>query len=137
MVNPDILYSRLEKLKEYITILKSLQDYPESEFINTPLLHGGGERYVQLSVECMLDIGKHIIADSRYRSPQDYKDVFQVLLEENIISIKLCERLKKWAGLRNIIVHDYMKLDTKKIYDVICHDLTDIKQYIKKVADFI
>ncbi len=51
-------------------------------------------------IECAIDIGNHIISDMRYRKPETNRDVFEILHENEIISLKLKENLGNMAFLR-------------------------------------
>ncbi|MEG2290595.1 MAG: HepT-like ribonuclease domain-containing protein [Clostridium sp.] len=41
------------------------------------------------------------------------------------------------AGFRNILVHDYMKLDRGIVYNIINNNLKDIEEFIIVVASYI
>ena len=43
----------------------------------------------------------------------------QVLSEEKVIPEKLFQELEGMASFRNVLVHDYLKLDLDKVYQVI------------------
>jgi len=47
--------------------------------------------------------------------------VFQVLADEKVISKKLLHELEGMAAFRNVLVHDYLRIDRDKVY-VILHD---------------
>ena len=116
MVNVSVLNARLEKLREYLNILRSIREYDLERFRRDPLVYGAAERYLHLSIECLIDIGNHVISDRGYRKPQNYADVFMVLNEEDIISDELLEKIEGMAAFRNILVHDYLRLDRDRVY---------------------
>lgn len=65
------------------------------------------------------------------------KDIFQVLLENKIITEKLKINLSNMAGFRNILVHDYIKLDREVVYDIIINNLKDIEDFIEVISEYI
>ncbi len=85
----------------------------------------------------MIDIGGHVVADLNLGSPQDYRDVFRILGEHKIVSPTLSKRLQEWAGFRNILVHDYVRLDLDRVYDVLHQDLTDIGTFLKAFSKYL
>jgi len=137
VVRVEIFRLRLEKLKEYLGILNALKKYSKPKFEENPFLRGSGERYLHLSIECMLDMSAHLIADQQWRAPMDYKDVFEVLCEEKVFPRPFTERLRKWAGLRNVLAHDYIKVNPSMIYDTIAKDLIDIEKFMKRMARYL
>lgn len=46
----------------------------------------------------------------------------------------LAERLKGWMGLRNILVHLYLKVDHGRVYDAICDDLHELQTFLRAAA---
>ncbi|AWI04532.1 type VII toxin-antitoxin system HepT family RNase toxin [Clostridium drakei] len=137
MVKREIVISRIDKLNEYINILKSVKKYDKKKYIDDPLIYGSSERFLHLSIECVLDIGNHVISDMRYRKPENNKDIFLVLHENKIINEKLKNNLCNMAGFRNILVHDYMKLDRGLVYDIINNNLKDIEAFVKIIVEYI
>ena len=119
MVKREVVAARLEKLREYFQTLRSVQKNDLHRFKKAPFIHGAAERYLHLSIECLLDIGNHIIADRGYRKPETYGEILQILAEEGVISEKLFHELEGMAAFRNVLVHDYLKLDLDKVYQVI------------------
>ena len=60
-----IVSKRLAKLREYVEVLKKVRTEPRERFISDPLVYGSAERYTQLAIQVMLDIGSHLVADNR------------------------------------------------------------------------
>lgn len=119
MVNKNILSARLERLREYLDILVSVQQYNCKRLVEDPFIHGAAERNLHLAIECLLDIGNHIIADRGYPRPENYADIFHILYEKEVIDPQLYKNLQGMAAFRNILVHDYMRLDRVRVYQMI------------------
>ncbi|UJG43719.1 MAG: DUF86 domain-containing protein [Candidatus Heimdallarchaeum endolithica] len=95
------------------------------------------ERAVQLIIQTILDIGAHIISRTTDISPKSYSDIIPLLVEKKIMSIKLGNQLEKISGLRNILVHDYTKIDAELLKDHAYSILTDSKLFIEEIKQFI
>ena len=63
MVRQEVIHKRLNKLDEYLSILYTLQRYRFDEFNRDPEHYGSVERFLQLTIEMITDIGNHLIAD--------------------------------------------------------------------------
>jgi uncharacterized protein YutE (UPF0331/DUF86 family) len=114
-----MLTARLERLRGYLKILESVQKYDCNRFIEDPFIHGTAERNLHLAIECVLDIGNHIIANRGYQKPESYTDIFRVLHQNQLIPDQLYENLDGMAAFRNVLVHDYMNLDRSRVYQII------------------
>jgi len=137
MVKREIVLSRLDKLKEYLTYLNNAKIHSLEEYLNSPLIYGSSERFLHLAIECILDIGNHVISDMRYRKPNSNKDIFEVLYENRLIDIELKDSLCNMAGFRNILVHDYLKLDKEIVYNVINNNLKDLEVFINIIIEYV
>jgi uncharacterized protein YutE (UPF0331/DUF86 family) len=93
------------------------------------------ERGLQLGAEILLDIGAHILVAQYGVSPQDHEDVLEQLFQQGILSEELRARLKGLGGFRNLLVHDYLRLDPDKVAEALDRaprDLGDFAQAIRK-----
>ena len=131
LVKRDVIAARLEKLRGYLQTLKAVQKNDLGSFKKDPFIHGAAERYLHLSIECLLDIGNHIIAERGYPKPETYGEILQILADNEVISGKLFGELEGMAAFRNVLVHDYLKLDLEKVYQVI----TDRLRYFEELAE--
>ncbi|MGI5859111.1 MAG: type VII toxin-antitoxin system HepT family RNase toxin [Tepidanaerobacteraceae bacterium] len=93
------------------------------------------ERTLHMAVEACLDIANHIISYEGYREPVDNKDVFQVLFEQKILDERLMENLKKMAQFRNVIVHDYIRIQPEIVYAILQKNLGDILEFANLVKE--
>jgi uncharacterized protein YutE (UPF0331/DUF86 family) len=106
-------------------------------FKKDPFIHGTAERYLHLTIECLLDIGNHIIADRGYRKPETYGEIFQILAEEGVIPEKLLQELEGMAAFRNVLVHDYLRLDLDKVYGVVKERLKHFEELARIYAGLL
>jgi uncharacterized protein YutE (UPF0331/DUF86 family) len=134
VVDRDVLSSRLSALEGYLAELRPFCQRSREEFVREPALHHLAERFLHLACECVLDIAQHLISDQGYRQPANYKDAIEVLREEGVLDAGLAERLKRWMGFRNLLVHIYLEIDHGKSYDAIREDLGDLQEFAAVMA---
>lgn len=87
------------------------------------------ERYFEKIVEAVVDLAFLIIKQRRLKVPEEDKEVFDILLDENVISKELCERLKDAKGMRNLIAHEYGKIDDEIVFNSIVEELKKDKKF--------
>jgi uncharacterized protein YutE (UPF0331/DUF86 family) len=88
---------------------------------------------LHLAVENCVDIAAHIISDRGYGVPGSASEMFYILEEKGFLDRDLTEKMVKAAGLRNLIVHEYGRLDVARLYDTVRKDLQDLKSYLAAV----
>lgn len=82
-------------------------------------------------VETCVDIAGHIISDKNYRIPSSYADTFKVLKENRVLSEHLYEHMGKMVKFRNLIVHQYDRIDAEIVVGILKRDLDDFLSYKK------
>ena len=137
MIDKDIVLDRLHSIKNNLDYLQNVKEFSREEFSSNPDIHYRFERALHLVLEAVIDISNHLIADRNLKSPNTNREIFEVLADNNLLKRDLAERLKDMAGLRNILVHDYLELDRKKEYDIIIESLADIKQFHQEILNQI
>lgn len=137
MVRVDVLRKRLAKLDEYIDILRSLQACSLEQFLADPLYYGSAERFLQLAIEAINDMGSHIIVDLGLGSVEWYSDVPDILLRREYIDASVAERWRKMTGFRNLLVHDYLDINREIVYDALQHNLDDFEAIKECLRTFI
>ena len=129
MVDPEIFSRRLDALDGYLDRLRRLGEAAQSEYLAEPGIHDLAARYLHLAAEAAIDIANHWIADSGLRTPGSNRDSFTVLEEAGEIEAGLAERLRGWAGFRNILVHGYVDIDHRIAYAAIHEELGDLAAF--------
>ncbi len=133
----DTLSSRLSALGSYVAELRTFQGRSREEFVREPALHHLAERYLHLACESVLDIAQHVISDEGYRQPGSNKQAIEILREEGVLDDDLAERLKRWMGFRNLLVHLYLEIDHGRAYDSIVEDLGDFDAFAARMGRFL
>ena len=131
------IIAKLEKLDEYLGYLSEIQKVSKKQFVGDYHYFGLAERYLQLSIEIILDIGKLIIISERLRKPEDNQDIFAILAGQKIISGKLFQELSGIAGFRNILVHDYEKINRAIVHQKLKENLSNFKDFKKEIVKFL
>ena len=96
------------------------------KFLKDKILIGSAKYYLQVSIECCLDVANHIIAAERFRVPQDYADSFKVVQEQDLVPVNLGKRLQQMAKFRNRLVHLYGTIDDANVHKYINKDVNDL-----------
>ena len=137
LVDTLVMTKRLNKLRDYVGLLKTIRREPRERFTTDPLVYGNAERYLQLAIQCLLDIGNHILADRKHREPQEYRDIVKTLGEQALLPPDLVSRLMPLVGMRNILVHDYLDIDRSKLYDALQTELEDFEEFARHVSKLL
>ena len=133
----EVIESKLRFLKEYLTDLEEFETVSLTDYQKSKKDQRFVERTLQLACEACIDTAAHIISRQGLREPKDNKDLFQILFESSIISEPVREAMVKMSKFRNIVVHDYARIDPEIVIGIIRNNLSDFKAYAREMIRFI
>jgi len=90
-----------------------------------------------VSIQASIDIANHIIAEKSLQKPSTYRETFEILSKEGIISSELGDSLSDLAGFRNVLVHIYWRVNFEQVYRVLQEDLSPLKEFKKVIKDLL
>jgi uncharacterized protein YutE (UPF0331/DUF86 family) len=137
MPKPELIRKRLQKLDEYLAILRKLRRYNLEEFVSDPEHYGSAERFMQLAIEVCNGLGNHIVADLDLGPVDSYADVPALLFEHGYVDDSLRQTWMRMIGFRNILVHDYLLVDRAIVHSVLKNDLDDFERLKRMFAQFM
>jgi len=135
----DKIVVKIGHLRQYLAYLNKIKAMAlsQKEYNANFLIFGNTERYIQLSVQCLMDICHLILVERGLKIPADTGDVFSILRKDRIISEKTASNLIKMVGMRNILVHEYGEIDNEKVYDVLKNKLKDFEIFEKEILKYL
>lgn len=137
MTNIINIENRVSIVKKYLNILSEYKNNTVLEIINSTEKRGAIERYLYLAVQSTIDLAESIISFKKLRKPTTLSDCFYILEEDKFINPDLCNKMIQMTGFRNILSHDYEKIDYTIIHKVLVENLNDIENFLGIVEDKI
>ena len=137
MVDANVLRRRLQKLNEYLDILRETQQYSRSEFVDDPHLYGSAERFLQLSIEAINDMASHVVVGENLGAVERARDLPDIFESEGLIGEEMCEQWTDMIGFRNALVYDYLDIDRDIVYEGVQDRLDEIERLRSVFAEFL
>lgn len=135
MVNPEVIRSRLESIREMVEILHRHRNTAQKEFLADRDAQLATEHALFVAIQSLLDLGSHILADREIRNVADYRDVILKLGQTQVIPSSFAESIADMAGFRNWLIHEYQDIDPGKVYEFLQHRLGDFEDFMRYVRD--
>jgi uncharacterized protein YutE (UPF0331/DUF86 family) len=134
-----LVLDRLEFLRNEVHYLKSERDQALSlgAYTNNVRLRKATERSLHLAIEACLDIGRRLIALNGWTQPENNQAVFQILATEGVVSDTLLPTLLDMTRFRNLIVHDYTRIDDAIVYTILTKRLGDFDAYATAIHAYL
>ena len=129
MVDKLLIGRKLAEMETYLSRIKGFSKVSVAEYKRNWKTQRIVERTLQIMIELCIDVANHLVSDKGMRLPTGYADTFKVLMEEKIIGKNLFKTMEKMAKFRNIIVHQYEKIDPAIVVSILHKNLDDFERY--------
>jgi uncharacterized protein YutE (UPF0331/DUF86 family) len=127
--------NKIGRIKEYLSLIRSIQDDCRNRFISDSLYRGALLHYLYLMADTCIALAELVISQKDLRTPQSYSEAFDILGENGILDPGFAYSFAKIAGFRNFLAHDYEKVDAEQICQAVLNELKDVETFIQQIAD--
>ena len=130
MVNPTVIKQRINQLSTSLKKIEKYKGLSLDEFLEDDVVQDVVEYNLFIIVNMMIDIATHIVVDNNLGNPETLGGAFDILYKEKYIDEAELKIYRNMVGLRNILSHEYLKINKNIIYDILQKNLIDIKRFI-------
>ena len=137
MVEKEVLSRKISHLRNYLEELHKAEDITWAKYESDIKSKAFVERYLHLCIEKVIDIANHLVSYYRWREPEGYRDLFQVLSENGVIPNEELVTFQNMASFRNMLVHRYEKIDDELVFGIFRERLDDFDLFVSHVKSWI
>lgn len=133
MLDRDRVVAKLDQLRGYLDELRViLPSDPDSyQRVET---RRACERLLQIAVEAAIDTCSLLVAGLQLGLPGEEDDLFEKLAAAQVLSVETAEKLRRMKGLRNILVHEYARVDDRLVFAILRDGLPDLDEFGRQVT---
>ncbi len=125
----DAILRRLERLREEIGHLRQLAALPEEAFFADFEHLAATERCLQVAIQCCLDVANHLLGLLGRPAAEDYAGLFTGLARAGVLDAPFAEQLRRMAGFRNILVHEYLRVREDLVRRFLVEQVDDLVRF--------
>lgn len=134
----NLINRKLKEMEENLIFLKEGSYSITKDNLKEDIIrYWGIERGIQILIELVIDISNIIISANNVEKPNTYRQTIMKLSKIGVIPKDFAIDLSKMVGYRNILVHDYAKIDEEIILDILNSKLDDFANYIDNVKKWL
>ncbi len=133
----DRIFEKIDEMENYLRELEEYLPEQEEDYLNNGLRKRASERVFQLASENLIDICNLIISEKGFGIPANSKDSIMKLAENKILPAQLSTRLEELIGFRNLLVHQYGRVDDSRSYLFLNMELKDFYEFIEIIDRYI
>ena len=125
---------KINEIEKYLMQLEEIVPDSFEEYQEDFKTKAACERYLERLVEAAEDLTFLVIKQLDLESPEEEKEIFQILFRTKIISSDLSDELKQAKGMRNILAHKYGEIDDTVIFRAATEEIgKDLRELIKSI----
>ncbi len=137
ILRTDIIKTKLKIIKENVELVEENLPDDVNEFKVLGLVKDGIYKRIETSIQEVMSICSVINTDLKLGIPSNREDIIISLIENNILSGKMGEKVKEMKGFRNFLVHRYGKIDDGVAFKDIKKGLPDFELFKKEILNFL
>ncbi|MEK7564731.1 MAG: DUF86 domain-containing protein [Patescibacteria group bacterium] len=140
MFKKDLIQRKISLIQDDLSKLAQLSNFSIEEIVGDFLKQATVERLLERTISRAIDINEHLIAElatANTMPPKDYRETFLRLSDLDIYPKEFAQEIAKSIGTRNLLVHEYDKIDYEKVYASINDCLRDYHKYIDYILKFL
>ena len=84
---------------------------------------------LQRACEASIDGAMHLVRQNKFGIPQQSRDAFIMLADNNLIDLQLSKNMQSMVGFRNIAIHNYQKLSLPILRSILESHLVDFRSF--------
>lgn len=112
----ETVEERLKELDVITTELSGYQSKTLEDLKGSLSLRWSIERGLIAGANLIFDVADHILSSSFSLYSDAYEDSLKMLYDNSVISEDLFSKIKGLGGFRNILVHEYLKIDLGELH---------------------
>lgn len=135
MTDLDRFLALLDELRQALGVLRRYRDsLPRERLVRDIDTQNMVLFALYRAVQGSIDLGQHVIAERGLPVPSAYREIFRVLRDAGVLDAELADRLERWAGMRNVIAHQYGALDLERVADALYDHVPDLEAFAVAMA---
>ena len=134
MLDRERILAKLDELDGYVQELRAIAPRSFAQYRRIEKRRAC-ERLLQIAVECVIDICNLFVSGLRLGLPAEEDDLFEKLEQAGILSPQMKETVREIKGFRNILVHEYGRVDDKIVYQAVKTKLGDFADFKREILE--
>ena len=133
----ESIEDRLLKMDETLKVLEEYKGISWNKYKADIKTQWIVERGFIITAGMVFDIGAHILSSLYTEYCDEYEEITRGLANKKVISKKLAKGLEGLGGFRNVLIHEYVNLDSKKVHEALTGKLDILRKFNKEIAVWI
>ncbi len=115
-----------------------MEDLPsQATFRRNRISRRAVEKTIELIADSIVDVVMMIISGKGLERPPEARESITTLSKYGLLPEKLAQQIKELIGLRNLLVHQYAKVDEDREFHDIEEDHQDVLEFVREMEKLL
>ncbi len=137
MIDKLLVEKKLRKIEEFIGEIQNGKIGSYDEFKENVIIKRFIERNLELALEQMIDICRHLVCGLDLKEPETYAECFEILAAGKVISKDTIGMFQSMARFRNMLIHIYDNVDDSVTYGIYMRHLDDFNIFAGSIRAYL
>lgn len=134
MVDRRIVAEKLDSAERSLKRVNSCRGESLEQFLSNNDAQDIVLFHLMQAIQGCIDLAAHVVSDEEMGLAASTRDFFYLLSDNGVISRDLSERMIKAVGFRNLVAHEYAKLDLEKVYAIAADGVKDVEEFLRVIV---
>jgi uncharacterized protein YutE (UPF0331/DUF86 family) len=136
VIDRERILAKLDELDTYLRELGSVVPASFNDYLAVEKRRSC-ERLLQVSIEAVIDTCALLVTGLRLGLPADEDDLFEKLAGREVISRPTANLLRRMKRMRNILVHEYGRVDNALVFEAVEQHRGDFDTFTREILAFL
>lgn len=132
-VDPSLLARKAEQLERALSRVQARIPRAVAELASDLDAQDIVFRNYQIAIQNCVDMASHVVVESGWPPAATMGGTFETLAEHGVLPPPFARRLRKLVALRNILVHDYARVDMALAWTLVRASLTALPRFCRLI----
>lgn len=137
MMDRERILGKLDELNGYLGELRQVVPESYARYVESVEKRRACERLLQISIECLVDVCALLVSGLRLGLPAEEDDLIEKLEQAGLISSEMAKMLRTMKGFRNILVHEYGRIDNALVFAMATRRLQDFDSFTTEILQVL
>ena len=133
MIDKNLIMAKAGKVDAHLRRIKAKRSAKLEEFLGDLDIQESILFNLQMAVQNCIDIAAHVISDDELGVAGSTNEMFYILQENGYLTQELTDKMVAAVDFRNLVIHEYAKIDLKKVYQIAHEDVDDLEENLRAI----
>jgi uncharacterized protein YutE (UPF0331/DUF86 family) len=132
-MDKDLITAKASAVKRHLDRIKSKRRDSLADFLDDLDRQESVLFNLQMAIQNCVDMAAHIVSEGGLGAPGSTNEMFYLLGDEGYLDRELTEKMVRAEGFRNLMAHQYEKVDLKRVFEVAHKDIMDLDAFVRSI----